>query len=334
MKPLLNMTVSELRSRKVVEWGHTREGKAASYRNYRDWLEKGWQGSLHYMTGKRALVRESLSNYYPPFQSALVFLFDYSSGKGALDRIAGSRESNGLRMGGYALGFSGKDYHVTIREDLAWVGMRLRELHGDLDFRLSLDVHPVLERDLAWRAGLGWIGKNSMLIHRKRGSFVMLGSLLLNKDIFPEKTPVLESDHCGRCRVCVDACPTGAIEPASRTLVAERCISTFTIEHFKDDAPPPGDYHKKTSQFFGCDICQDVCPWNSDYVLSDKNFSFKNALEKSLSGFFLLRPLRRVVGELAEMSNRGFVRFFRGTVFARTGRIGLLKNLRLFDTTR
>ena len=334
MRPLLNIAVSQLQSRKIVEWGHTVEDRAASYQNYRDWLEKGWQGSLNYMTGKRALVRESLSNYYPSFRSALVFLFDYSSEREALEGVANSRESNGLRMGAYALGFSGKDYHRMIREDLIWVGMRLRELHGGLDFQVSLDVHPVLERDLAWRAGLGWIGKNSMLIHREHGSFVMLGALLLNKNIFPDKVPVLESDHCGHCRACVDACPTGAIEPASRTLVAERCISTFTIEHFKDDAPPPGDYHKKTSQFFGCDICQDVCPWNNNQVLSDKNSQFVNTLEKRLLDFFLLRPVRRVVGELVGMSNKGFVRFFRETVFARTGRIGLLKNLRLFDTDR
>ena len=238
MKALFDITVEELRTRKIVEWGHTHEDRATSYQNYRSWILRGWQGSLHYLTGERGRTRESLSRHYPPFQSALVFLFDYSGKREALAHMADSGESNGLRMGSYALGFSGKDYHSTMREDLVWMGMRLKEREPDLDFRLSLDVHPVLERDLAWRAGLGWIGKNSMLIHRKHGSFVMLGSLILNKNLFPGKRAIAETDHCGRCRICVDACPTGAIDPDTRTLVAEACISTFTIEHFKNDGPP------------------------------------------------------------------------------------------------
>ena len=332
MKPLLNITASELCSRKIVEWGHTRDDKAVSYHNYQNWLEKGRQGSLHYMTDKRALMRASLSNYYPAFQSALVFLFDYHSQRESLNRMASSKEANGLELGSYTLGFSGRDYHRAIREDLNWVGMRLKEVHKDLDFQLSLDVHPVLERDLAWRAGLGWIGKNSMLIHRKHGSFVMLGALLLNKDFFPDKIPIFETDHCGHCRLCVDACPTKAIDPETRTLTAQECISTFTIEHFKDDIPPPRNYHRKTSQFFGCDICQNVCPWNSKLLPLDEHFSFERALEKRLLDFFLLRPVKRIVAELASMSNKGFVRFFKETAFARTGRIGLLKNLRLFKS--
>ena len=329
MKPLCNITVEELRSRRIVEWGHTHEDRASSYSHYVAWLARGWQGSLNYLTGNRASMRESLLHYYPSFQSALVFLFDYSREREALNGVIASDRSNGLKMGSYALGFSGVDYHRTLREELHWVGMRLKERDDSLDFQVSLDIHPVLERDLAWRAGLGWIGKNSMLIHREHGSFVMLGSLLLNKNLFPERKQILETDHCGHCRACVEACPTEAIDAESRTLVAEQCISTFTIEHFKDDVPPPRDYHREHSQFFGCDICQDVCPWNGSPLPSAGGNSFQRPLEKKLLAFFLLRPVKKIVEELAGMSNKGFVRFFKETVFARTGRIGLLKNLRL-----
>ena len=332
MKALFDITIDELYSRKIVEWGHTCEDRASSYSHYINWLNKKRHGSLNYLTGERALMRASLSRYYPSFQSALVFLFDYSKQKEALNSITISKESNGLEMGSYTLGFSGEDYHRTVRESLIWLGMRLKKQHRDLDFQLSLDIHPVLERDLAWRAGLGWIGKNSMLIHKKHGSFIMLGSLLLNKNLFPQQAPLLETDHCGHCRDCVEACPTNAIEPETRTLTAEKCISTFTIEHFKSDVPPPEDYHQSSPQFFGCDICQDVCPWNREPFLSDEPYSFKQPLEKKVMGFFLLRPVSRIVEELSGMSNKGFVRFFKETVFARTGRIGLLKNLRLFNS--
>ena len=330
MKPLLNITPEELRSRKIVEWGHTREEKAVSYSHYQNWIDQGRQGSLNYLTGERAEMRASLSRYHPSFQSALVFLFDYSREKKALDGIFDSKEGNNLKMGSYALGFGGSDYHLTIRDDLVWVGMRLKEKYPNLDFQLSLDIHPVLERDLAWRAGLGWIGKNSMLIHREHGSFVMLGSLLLNVNLFPQQKVVVEADHCGSCRACVDACPTEAIDPGGRTLMAEKCISTFTIEHFKDNVSPPDDYHKKTRWFFGCDICQDVCPWNGKPLSLPPAFSFDKPLEKKLLQFFFMRPVEKIVDELVNMSNKGFVRFFKETVFARTGRIGLLKNLQLF----
>ena len=327
MKALFDIDLEELRSRKIVEWGHTCEDKAHSYGRYQNWIRQGRQGPLHYLTGPRGAARSSLSNYYPSFRSALVFLFDYSSERGALERMTSSGESNGLTMGSYALGFGGRDYHHVLREDLTWLGEHLKERVAGLDFQLSLDVHPVLERDLAWRAGLGWIGKNSMLIHRKHGSFVMLGSLLLNKNLFPHDNPLLETDHCGNCRLCVDACPTSAIDPATRTLTAEDCISTFTIEHFKDDVSPPKDYHQRDRGFFGCDICQDVCPWNGEPL---SLAGLEEPLEKKVLQFFLLRPVGVILEELEKMSNKGFVRFFSETVFARTGRIGMLKNLRLF----
>ena len=330
MKSLVNITPEELRTRKIVEWGYTQEDQAVSHSRYQNWIRQGQQGSLNYLTGERATMRASLSRYYPSFQSALVFLFDYSREKKGLDAVFKLEEGNNLKMGSYAMGFGGKDYHLTIREDLHWMGMRLKEKYSDLDFKLSLDVQPVLERDLAWRAGLGWMGKNSMLIHREHGSFVILGSLLFNKKLFPEHKAVVEVDHCGTCRDCVDACPTEAIEPTSRTLMAEKCISTFTIEHFKDDVLPPAGYHKKANWFFGCDICQDVCPWNGKPLSSRLAHSFDKALEKSLLQFFLTRSVATIVEELGNMSNKGFVRLFKETVFARTGRIGLLKNLQLF----
>ena len=155
MKNLLHISCDELSQRGVVEWGYTCESTPASYDKYRDWLKREKQGSLTYLTGKRAKMRSSLLNYYPDFQSAVVFLFDYSRQREKLEKFYQSEESNGLRVGSYAVGFAGRDYHRAIQERLSWVGERLKEKIEGLEYIFSLDVHPVLERDLAYRAGLG-----------------------------------------------------------------------------------------------------------------------------------------------------------------------------------
>ena len=186
----------------------------------------------------------------------------YAKEKSFLDRFyKDDPEANGLKLASYSLGFEGMDYHHILRDSLQKISLEIKKIYPNCIFSHSLDIQPVLERDLAARAGLGWFGKNSMFISRQEGSFVMLGSLFLSTTL-PLKEGRIETDHCGTCTRCIDLCPTKAIDPETRTLQSEKCISTFTIELFKEDKVAPLGMDQANGEIFGCDICQDVCPWN------------------------------------------------------------------------
>lgn len=166
------------------------------------------------------------------------------------------RPWDGARHGKVARYARGRDYH-------GFMTRRLRRLLAFIQSRwpcrgrLWVDTGPVLERDLAQRAGLGWIGKNSMLLSRELGSYFLLGELLLDLPLPPDAP--LATDHCGTCTRCLDACPTGALV-APRVLDAHRCLSYQTIESHR--SIPPGLRAVAGDWIFGCDICQEVCPWN------------------------------------------------------------------------
>lgn len=314
----------------IVDVGITTDAIPYTLSHYNDWVKEGKNAPLSYLEGDRQKKRQDLREYFEEFQSSLVFLFSYAESKKALDHFYESSESNGKKIAGYVLGFGGVDYHFEVKSRLEEIKMKLIEIDPELKIELSLDIQPVLERDLALRAGLGWFGKNSMLINREHGSFVIIGSLLLNKDISSSLTSKkIEVDHCGQCTRCIDACPTDAIEVNSRVLIANKCISTFTIELFKD-APAPSGMENAQGEIFGCDICQDVCPWNkrvfrkmietkSELIETSKNIFLKN--------FFLKRSLDEIIEELNTLSNRAYQKLFFGTPLQRTGRVGLLKNL-------
>ena len=310
----------------IVDFGYTEEDRPQSFALYKDWVEREKHLPLGYLADRRLNMRESLKNYFPDFQSALVFLFSYARERENLKKFYQSKESNGLKMASYLFGFEGADYHQIVRERLAVVEKHLCRNFPGLTAVPCLDIHPVLERDLAHRAGLGWFGKNSMLISRQHGSFFILGSLLLSQTL-PLKTRKLETDHCGQCRACVDACPTDAIDPESRTLTASKCLSTFTIELFQGDEPPPHHHKQKSGEIFGCDICQDVCPWTG-HASPDGESSFSTPLFQKLIQFFLKRPLLEILEELEGWSNKRFKREFKDTPLARTGRKAMLRNLR------
>ncbi len=293
----------------IVDWGYTEQSEPISYEHFQSWLSQSYHGKLGYLADKRADKRASLKEVYPDFESALVFLFDYRKQKKYL------QEKKDHRIAGYALGFDGEDYHFVLRERLEKIALFL-EINT---YKMSIDMEPVLERDLAYRSGLGWFGKNSMLINKKEGSYFLIASLLLPKKL-SLKSKEVESDHCGICTKCLDACPTDAITN-ERTLIANRCISTFTIETFKEETAPDGF---KEEYYFGCDICQDICPWNHK-PLEGVVPEVKKGL---VYNFFLDRDNEQILEDLSKMSNRGYKRLFRGTVLERPGRIGMIKNLR------
>jgi epoxyqueuosine reductase len=165
-----------------------------------------------------------------------------------------------------------------------------------------------------------------MIINRKEGSYFIIGSLLLDKKL-PLEVSEMDVDHCGQCTACADACPTQAINVETRTLEASKCISTFTIEIFKEAEPPSG-FDKSRGEVFGCDICQDVCPWNkkplqritSSLPLKER-FSF-------LRDWMFEWPKEQLKKAIESETNRGLKRKLLGTPFDRPGREGWLKNLR------
>ena len=206
----------------------------------------------------------------------------------------------------------GADYHDVMLE-------RLRELHRWIEQELGravagkgyVDTAPVLERDLAQRAGLGWIGKNTMLINPTRGSFFFLGALFVDLDLEPDAP--FEMDRCGTCTRCLDACPTHAfVEP--RVMDARRCISYLTIEHRSDIAPELRPLMGEL--VYGCDICQDVCPWNHRFASDVPDAALAPRPEN----------VEPDPAELMALTDDEFRGRFRGSPIKRAKRAGLARN--------
>ncbi len=317
MNSLLHLASSDLANLGVGDWGYTEEPLSQSFLNFIDWVRSGRADDLSYLTDHRCELREDLRLVYPDFESALVFLFPYPRC---------SKKSTHSRVASYALSFQGKDYHTVIQERLQMILSELKLSFANLEGVTSVDIKPILEKDLAVRAGLGWIGKNSLLINLKLGSYFLIGSILLNKKIaeFKKAKTYLMTDHCGSCHLCLDTCPTSAIVEEKRFLDVKKCISYFTIEQFKESAAPIG-YQTLTENIFGCDLCQQICPWNQKVQMID--IDQEKDRDNQLIQFFQRKSLKEIYQELSEMSNREFRRVFRSTVMARTGRVGLMKNI-------
>jgi epoxyqueuosine reductase len=314
----------------IVDYGYTTKHIPISLNNYNNWLNENWHLPLNYLAGNRAELRQDLKNFWPLYKSALVFLFSYHQTHCDLNAIYNDEENwNGLKLASFTLGFEGEDYHHIIKRHLIEIGNSIQKTYPHIEYKLTLDTHPVLERDLAFQAGLGWFGKNSMLINKKHGSFFLIGSLLLNNEL-PLEYPKLDVDHCGQCTRCIDACPTSAIDVQTRTIIARDCISTFTIEEFKLETIPSEKMNLDSGFIFGCDICQDVCPWNQriDRQADDAPKKNQSNEQKKIVNFFLLQKVEVLLSALESMSTGEFKRLFQKTSFARSGKRGLLKNIR------
>ena len=156
----------------------------------------------------------------------------------------------------------------------------------------------------------------------------MIGALLFEEKLGLEVNQ-RENDHCGQCTACIDVCPTDAIDVENRQIIASKCISTFTIEMFKDAESPKG--YANTNEFFGCDLCQDVCPWNKRMEREGEvspNDAWPGEKAEEIVEFFLRPSVRQIKENLGALSNSAYQRQFKGTSFQRTGRVGLLKNLK------
>ena len=210
------------------------------------WLNNGHQGKMAYMENHFD-KRVDPTKLVPGAKSVVSLTFNYFTHREP-------QSPDTLKISKYAFG---KDYHDVIKSRLRALLEAIKSHVGEVNGRCFVDSAPVLERDWAKRAGVGWVGKNTLLLSKKLGSFFFLAELIIDLELEYD-SPV--NDHCGTCTRCIDACPTQAISPSGYVLEADKCISYLTIE-LRDSIPEQfrGQFE---DWIFGCDICQDVCPWN------------------------------------------------------------------------
>lgn len=266
------------------------------------WLARGYAGTMRYLH-RQAAKRKDPRRIVPEARSVVVVLDNYYPPESA---TAGRTAPKVAR---YA---RGRDYHQALGERLERLAAWLRG-QGAAVARCYTDAGPVPERELAQRAGLGWIGKNTMLIRPGAGSFCFIGSVFTDLVITPDAP--FTTDHCGTCTRCLEACPTGAIlEP--HLLDATRCISYLTIEH---RGPIPEDLAPRLEGWaFGCDICNEVCPWNIRFAepTSNPDYAPRPDLDQAGPDFF------------ERMSEEEFDRRFGDTPLERPGLEGMRRNWR------
>jgi len=273
-------------------------------RRLEGWLNNGFQGKMSYLenhfekrTDPRLLV--------PGAKTVVTLMYNYHN-------PAPQKDSSAPKISQYAYG---KDYHQIIKAKLRELLEYLRTEVGEVDGRCFVDSAPVLERDWARRSGTGWVGKNTLLIHPKAGSYFFLAELIIDLDLEYDG-PI--KDYCGTCTRCIDACPTEAISPEGYVMDGSKCISYLTIElrenipiEFKD---------KMEGWMFGCDICQEVCPWNR-FSQKHKELDFEPHPD-------LLEMTKNDWNELTEDT---FRKVFKKSAVKRTKYSGLSRNIKFLD---
>jgi epoxyqueuosine reductase len=253
MNELIEEITTEARHLGFILSGVTHPGTPDHLDHYFDWLNSGFHGGMNYMaTEKAKSYRVSPGLIMPGCRSIIVLALPYDSPKSA---ISPDPQGEYGRIAAYAWG---RDYHLEINKRLGELGQNITRMCGsDTQFKICTDTSPILERELGQRAGLGWIGKNTCLINPHLGSYFFLTEIILNIKL-DFNAPFMK-DCCGSCQRCIDACPTGALLP-NRMLDSRRCISYLTIEN---KATIPEELRSYLGNWiFGCDICQEVCPWN------------------------------------------------------------------------
>lgn len=268
-----------------------------------EWVAAGHAAGMDYMETSRAL-REDPATLLPGARSVLCVLVDY--------RELEARHPDPGGAGGKVARYArARDYHIVLRKRLKKLQARLGEWAPEVESRVCVDSAPLLERAYAWRAGLGFLAKNTMLITPGVGSYTLLAELLLTAELPPDEPA---EGTCGRCTRCLDACPTDAF-PAPGVLDARRCISCWTIEH-RGDLPADAALH---GWAFGCDICQEVCPYNKEGEALPVGEDFETPRAAGA---------RLAPAELAPMATREDLEArFAGTPLMRPGLDGLRRNL-------
>lgn len=275
-------------------------------RRLEGWLLNGRHGSMKYMENYFDL-RIDPTKLVPGAKSVITLLKNYFPGQLAQQE---------LKISKYALG---KDYHTVIKSQLKHLLHELQESIGKINGRGFIDSAPVLERAWAEKSGLGWVGKSGNLINKQNGSFFFIATLITDLEL--EYDDPFVKDFCGSCTKCIDACPTEAILP-ERVVDGSKCISYFTIE-LKDEIIPESMSGKFQNWIFGCDVCQDVCPWN--------RFSTKH----EEAGF---EPLPEVLNfstkDWEELTEEAFKKIFMNSPLNRAKFSGIKRNLKFIQSIK
>lgn len=275
-----------------------------TWKHYENWLEKGYAGEMVYLK-THAEVKKNPQKWKPLLKSAIVVAFPYVDHPEPVEEPA----FKAARIALYAKGY---DYHYWIKSKLQTFINELKVLYPNELFETHTDSSPLLERDLAKRAGLGWYGKNTCIIHPKEGSLFLIGEILTSLEFSQNVEPL--PDFCGKCQKCIEICPTNAItEP--HILDASRCISYLTIE--SKQVPPENIRPLMKDWLFGCDLCQTVCPWNQKV--------FKGKLDASPT----MKKSDELEAELRWLltsSHNQILKKIKGTALSRAGAKGLKRN--------
>jgi epoxyqueuosine reductase len=273
-------------------------------RRLENWLNQGMNGNMHYMENYFDL-RIDPSRLVPGARSVITLLKNY---------YPSEIPEQELKISKYAYG---KDYHEVLRPRLQSMISALQDKIGQFNGRGFVDSAPVLERTWARKTGLGWIGKNGNLINKQSGSFYFIATLITDLDL--DYDDPMAKDYCGSCTKCIDACPTEAILPG-KVINGSKCISYFTIE-LKDEIIPSEMKGKFANWMFGCDICQDVCPWN--------RFSQPHHEEAFTP---LPEILNLTTKEWEELSEEVFRKLFKFSPLSRSKHKGIQRNIRFLKS--
>jgi epoxyqueuosine reductase len=308
----------------LVSIPHWNEDRNAQ--RFEEWVQAGRAGTMGYLERTDEdgrLLRARVGVPFPWARSVVACFASYENGHprstepapedaGWIARYAWSSrvDADGVRRP--------SDYHKVLLKRLRALEARLREQFGEFEARVYVDTGPVVERALATAAGLGWTGKNTCLIHPKLGSFGFLAVLVTSLEVGPEQQSLTVPDRCGGCTRCLDACPTDALI-APYQMDATKCIAYLTIEHRGEIAPEFMEGMGR--QVFGCDICQDVCPWNRKAPLRVAELGADRELEARAE---LVNPL---LEWLAAMDEAEFERRFNGSPVRRAGYEGMRRNV-------
>jgi epoxyqueuosine reductase len=270
---------------------------------YLSWLENDHHGEMAYLKS-HAAQKADPSLLLPQAKSAIVVAFNYLPHPAPNDEPV-------LKAARTALYSKGLDYHHWMKERLQNVCQDLKKKYPDHEFASFVDSGPVLERDLARRAGLGWVGKNTCLIHPKFGSLFFIGEIYTSLELLADAAMV--RDHCGTCRKCIDICPTNAL--SERNLDSRKCISYLTIENKEI---PKAEFRTAIGDWlFGCDLCQTVCPWNMKF--------FKNEIlieNQEPERALLIKDLQFIL----KSSNKSLAKSFKDSSMSRASGNKLKRN--------
>ncbi|MCA0383008.1 MAG: tRNA epoxyqueuosine(34) reductase QueG [Bacteroidetes bacterium] len=274
-------------------------------RRLEQWLQQGMHGQMYYME-KHFDLRVNPTKLMPGARSVITVLKNYYPGH--------KQKTSDLKISKYAYG---KDYHDIIRTELNAFFEALKKQFGNINGRGFVDSAPVLERSWAQRSGLGWIGKNGNLIHKQSGSFFFIATLIT--DLVLEPDAPMAKDFCGSCTRCIDACPTQAILP-NKVVDGSKCISYFTIE-LKEMLIPDSMQGRFDNWMFGCDTCQDVCPWNR-FVQPHQEPGFA--------------PIPAILNfsskDWEELTEEGFKEIFRHSPLKRSKYAGIRRNIQFLQS--